>query len=248
MSWANVAGAAVGVIGGYLTNRNRGGGGDAAGRSAEYDAAAAEATRQQTKIALEQNEYWKTNFKPFEEALVSEAKGFGSVEEQEQAAGRASTTTALTMGKARSGFDRNLASYGINPGGGRFDDANLKFSLEGAKLDAAGQNLARKGVVDTAFAKKFDVAGLGRGMQASAAAGLGAAAVTSANMGANQFARSEYQREQAGRRVAPFVSLAQMGVSRWFNQPTQPPSRTNQGPVYEPDYGTPYGEPGSTFE
>jgi hypothetical protein len=181
-----------------------------------------------------------------EEGLVSEAKGFGSVEEQEREAGRASSTAALTMGKARSGFDRNLASYGINPAGPRFQDANLKFSLEGAKLDAASQNLARKGVVDTSFAKKFDVVGLGKGMPASAAAGLGAAAVTNANLGANQFAQSQYLQEQSRRGAAPFVSLAQQGVSRWFNQ--RPPQRTNQTPVYEPDYGTPYGQPGSAFE
>jgi hypothetical protein len=221
-------------------------GGAAANRSAEYDVAAAEATRQQTKIAMEQNEYWKANFKPFEEGLVSEAKGFGSVAEQEREAGRASSTAALTMGKARAGFDRNLASYGINPAGSRFQDANLKFSLEGAKLDAASQNLARKGVVDTGFAKKFDVVGLGKGMPASAAAGLGAAAVTNANLGANQFAQSQYLQDQARRGAAPFVSLAQQGVSRWFNSPA--PQRTNQAPVYQPDYGTPYGEAGSIYE
>lgn len=245
MSWAAVAGATVGVVGGALLNK-RGGGGEAAGRSAEYDAAAAEATREQTQIAREQNEYWKTNFKPFEEALVSEAKGFGSVEEQEREAGRASTTAALTMGKARSAFDRNLASYGINPAGPRFQDANLRFALEGAKLDTAGQNLARKGVVDTAFAKKFDVAGLGRGMQASAAAGLGSAALTNANLGATQFARSEYQAEQARRGAAPIISLAQQGVRRWFNQPSQP-STTGDTP-YAPDYGIEYGSPGSLYE
>jgi hypothetical protein len=245
MTWGAVAGAAVGVIGGALLSR-KSGGGAAAGRSAELDAAATEATKQQTKIAGEQYEYWKTNFKPLEEGLVSEAKGFGSVEEQEREAGRASSTAALTMGKARSGFDRNLASYGINPAGPRFQDANLKFSLEGAKMDAAGQNLARKGVMDTAFAKKFDVVGLGKGMPASAAAGLGAAAVTNANLGANQFARSQYLQEQTRRGAAPFVSLAQQGVSRWFNSPAR--QGANQAPVYQPDYGIEYGSPGSSYE
>jgi len=229
-----VAGPILGAVAGAVVSKmlTDDAGSQPAGRSAEYDAAAAEGTRQQTKIAGEQYEYWKTNFKPAEEALVAEAKGFGSAEEQEREAGRASSTAALTMGKARAGFDRNLASYGINPAGPRFQDANLKFSLEGAKLDAASQNLARKGVVDTAFAKKFDVVGLGKGMPASAAAGLGAAAVTNANLGANQFAQSQYLQEQARRGAAPFVSLAQQGVSRWFNQPTPPPQTTRADLTY----------------
>lgn len=242
-----VAGPILGAVAGAVVSNvlTRRSGRDAAVASSASDLASAEATRDQAEIARKQYEYWETNFKPFEEALVSEAKGFGSVEEQEREAGRASATAALTMGKARSAFDRNLASYGINPGGRRFDDANLKFSLEGAKLDTASQNLARKGVMDTAFAKKFDVAGLGRGLQASAAAGLGSAAITSANLGANQFARSEYQREQARRGAAPFVSLAQQGISRWFNMPNQP---NQPATPYSPDYGIEYGSPGSIYE
>jgi len=74
------------------------------------------------------------------------------------------------------------------------------------------------------------------GGRAAAATGLGSLAAGSATAnaaapwfanaasgnrfaGANQFARSEYQGEQARRGAAPFFSLAQQGISRWFNSP-----------------------------
>jgi hypothetical protein len=243
MPWGAVAGA---VAGAAATSVFAGDAGSGASASAtELDAASAEYTRQQAQIAQELHDYWRTTFQPFETALVEEAKGYGSVEEQEREAGRASTTAALTIGKARDSFARSMASYGIDPTSRRFQDADLKIALEGAKLDAGSQNLARKGVQDTAFAKKFDIAALGKGLPASASAGLGSAATTSAYLGANQHARSQYEANLARQGVAPFVSLAQKGVSRWFNTPA--PAATPM-PSDAEIYGIPYGSPGSLYE
>lgn len=232
MPWGAVAGAVVGAVANAALAPDGSGGG-----GGQADAAAASAALKQAEISEKQWKYYEDNFQPYEKNallpagydLLEAAKGFGSQAEQDKAAGEASAAIALAQGKAKASLERNMASYGINPASGRFQDANLKMALSGATADAGAQSLARKGVRDLAFSKKLDsisaglnIDAVGRGLPATALSGLSSAAATNASIGNNQFQRDQYLQSQARAGLAPIGSAISKGVTKWFETPSSP--------------------------
>ena len=238
MLWGAVAGAAVSVIGNKILNDDSGGSQQQI--ATEADAASAEATRKQTEIAEKTFAHYEKTFKPLEEQLGTEALTYGTPEEQERAAAEAHGDVTQAYGRARDAQRRSMASYGINPASGRFADVDLKMNLDEARAGAGAQNLARRGVRDLAFAKKMDVAGLGRGLPSTSASAFGAAASTNAARSGTNFLQGQFLQDQARAGMAPFISIAQQGVRKWFDAPPATTGNFGFGPSdFQADFSSP---------
>lgn len=237
MPWGYAA-AAVGsqVVGAALTDDDPGGRNSASARSSD---AAADATRAQTEMSKDQYAFYKANFQPLEARLagagadwLTKAGTFGTPEEQEAAAGRAHADATQAIGLARDSSRRSMASYGINPASGRFGNADLQISLAGAKADALAQNTARQTVKDTGFQKSIaatgvaqNIAGLGRGLPASAQTGIAAAATQDQQQANSNFLQGQILSQQQREGAAPLVNAASKGINKWWentNSPTAP--------------------------
>lgn len=172
MSFANVAGAAVSVIGGSILNS---GNSKAANKA---NNAAADATTLQAQIAGDQWQRYKDIYSPLETKFVNDAQNYDSPSRYQLAAGDASATVSQQFGKAR---DRLNRTPGLDPSSPGYEASMAGLDLAQAATDATQQNAARKNVTDTAYARKTDALSLGKGLPAQATIGLNAA--TRNNMG-----------------------------------------------------------------
>lgn len=114
----------------------------------------------QTKDAGDQYLADQTKFRPIEQALVDEANASGSVARQEQKAGTAIADTRRGSTAATNMAIRQGLRYGLSPRtvAGGIDTTGL------ASAEAAAANAAREKEQELGFAKRLDVAGLGRGL------------------------------------------------------------------------------------
>lgn len=136
-------------------------------------------------IADDYNNYSKTVFRPLEQGLVSEAQQAGSLNEQEQAAGKAGAAVQHSTTQAREASARNLARMGISANSGRALAVNANLDATTALGAAAAQNTARDTTKQLGWAKRSDVANLGRNLASSQAtsAQIANAGLTSAAAG-----------------------------------------------------------------
>ena len=159
MSFAAVAGAAISTIGGSLLNSGN-------SKSAnKANNAAADATTLTAQIAGDQWDRYKQMYSPLEDQFVKDAQNYDSASRYQQAAGDASATVSQQFGKAR---DRLTRTPGLDPSSPAFTSQMAGLDLVQAATDATQQNVARKNVTDTAYARKTDALSLGKGLPAQA--------------------------------------------------------------------------------
>lgn len=167
------------------------------------------------------------------EAARARAGVAGSYEGARAAGGRDLARMGVNPNSGRFGdfsLQTNLAQSSDEAGS--MNNARTQARMRGIALRSGvsqfGRGMPQTGIASDSLALSGGRAGVATGIGSlaagSAAAGAAAPWFQSAMRGnqfagANQFARSEYQGEQARRGVAPFVSLAQQGISRWFNRP-----------------------------
>lgn len=163
---AAVAGAAVSVGLSSVLNK---GNSNSANRASN---AAADATTLQSQIAADEWQRYKDIYSPLETQFVNEAQNYDSPTRYQQAAGDASATVAQQFGKAR---DRLSRTPGLDPSSPAFNASMAGLDLAQAATDATQQNVARKNVMDTAYARKADALSLGKGLPAQAVTGLASA-------------------------------------------------------------------------
>jgi len=141
--------------------------------------AAADANAMQTQIAADQWGRYKEIYEPLERQVVQEAQNYDSPENYSLAAGDASASVASQFGKAR---DRLTRTPGMDPSSAAYQSSMVGLDLAQAANDATAQNLARKNVKDTAYARKTAALGVGKGLDATASSGLNSAATANASM------------------------------------------------------------------
>ncbi len=212
-----------------------GGASDANAAAANANNASAQASRDQTALANDQWNYYKQNFQPLESGLVAEAKDYGSPAEMEKAAADAHSDITRAYGLQRDVAARNARSFGLDPSSGRYVDATRELALSEAASDAGGQNIARQGIKNLAFGKKLDVVGIGKGIPASASAGLNAASANSSAASARIFQQGQVLGQQFRQGTAPIASAISKGIKGWFD-PATPGFNPSAGPVTE--FGT----------
>ena len=163
MTWGMIGGAAVSVIGGALLSDGGGGGGQAQASADAYSA-------MQAEIARDQWDRYKQVYAPLEDRLVGEAMDYGQPWRYDAAASQAAATVNQQYDKARQQMQR---TPGLDPSSGAFAAGLAGLEMNRAASSAGAQNLARKQVDDTAYARKHTAVGLGKGLDTAASSTLG---------------------------------------------------------------------------
>lgn len=132
-------------------------------------AAARESADRQMDMAEEQYDRYLNIYGPLEEEVIADAKGAGSIAEQEVAAGRAAADVITAQGGAKKQLEAQLSSLGVNPNDQKFVNTMASMDLDAAAQGAAAQTGARERVKELGFAKRKDLASLGKGLPSSSA-------------------------------------------------------------------------------
>ena len=170
----------------------------------------ADANALQAQISRDQWNRYKEIYEPLERQIVDEAQDYASPENYAKAAGEASATVSQQFSKAR---DRLTRTPGLDPSSGAYQSSLVGLDLAQAANDATQQNLARKNVTDTAYARKQSALGLGKGLDATAASGMQSVASSNLSL-ANAMQRQSNAEAQAGGQLATGLVKA---TSNWLN-------------------------------
>lgn len=179
--------------------------GDDSGAAAANQSAA-DANNLQARISAEQWAKYLELYEPLERQMVDEAQDYASPENYAKAAGEASATVSQQFSKAR---DRLTRTPGLDPSSSAYQSSLVGLDLAQAANDATQQNLARKGVTDTAYARKTDALSLGKGLPANATVGLANAAKTSTYLADQQLGLANSRATQTGALVGNVFNAAQ---------------------------------------
>jgi len=204
MAWAVVAGAAVATVGGALLADDNG--------AEAANNAAADANALQAQISRDQWNRYKEIYEPLERQMVDEAQDYASPENYAKAAGEASATVSQQFSKAR---DRLTRTPGLDPSSGAYQSSLVGLDLAQAANDATQQNLARKNVTDTAYARKQSALALGKGLDATAASGL--ASLASSNLSLAQAGNQQASQQAAALGRITDRIISSPTVSNWLN-------------------------------
>lgn len=176
-------------------------------------------------IALDNYNFYKQNYQPLERNLIAQATAAGSPEEFARARGVANADVTGAFDKAGKQTASRLQSYGLNPGAPAYQAALGSTDLAQAAAGAGAQTMADRNTRDTAWAKQFDVANMGKGLPSQAvgalnqsAAAQNQSAVTNANLSAAQAKQMGYGLDSAGRLIGDAAS--------WFNTGSSNPTST----------------------
>ena len=170
----------------------------------------ADANALQAQISRDQWNRYKEIYEPLERQMVDEAQDYASPENYAKAAGEASATVSQQFSKAR---DRLTRTPGLDPSSGAYQSSLVGLDLAQAANDATQQNLARKGVTDTAYARKQSALGLGKGLDSTAASGMSNVASSNLSL-ANAMQRQSNAEAQAGGQLATGLVKT---TSNWLN-------------------------------
>lgn len=172
--------------------------------------AAADANALQAEISRDQWNRYKEIYEPLERQMVDEAQDYASPWNYAKAAGEASATVSQQFSKAR---DRLTRTPGLDPSSGAYQSSLVGLDLAQAANDATQQNLARKNVTDTAYARKQSALGVGKGLDSTAASGMQSVASSNLSL-ANAMQRQSNAEAQAGGQLATGLVRT---TSNWLN-------------------------------
>lgn len=127
------------------------------------------AMRDQFENAREDRQRYEDVYRPQEDALIAEAKGYDTPERRAEERGRALTDVAAGFDAARRNSLQRLESYGIDPSMTRNGALDLNARIEQAKAGAGAANAADQRVENTGRALRADVVNLGKGLPSQVA-------------------------------------------------------------------------------
>lgn len=186
------------------------------GRQGGIDATTEEVTRRQLAIAeqaaaqgTDMYDYQKEVFRPVEQSLVAEAMRESTPEYYEQYAQQAVTQQAQGNANAQAQMERTLAGMGVNPNSGAYVANQRGLQLANAAGLGAVSNDARDRAEALGWAKKAEVAGLGKGLvgAGNASYGIATGANTAAANATNQATHT------AASTMGTPTQYAQLGVT-----------------------------------
>lgn len=163
-------------------------------RQVELDELTKRVTEQQLGLATDQAKWsredrkrYEEQFRPVEDEFIKEATNYATEDRQNEAAAEARADVQAAAANQRAITERQSASLGINPASGRFAGVQASTDQAATLAEATAANTARQTVRDKGLALKADVANLGRGNAATAAAGAsGAVGSGAAALAGNQ--------------------------------------------------------------
>lgn len=131
--------------------------------------------QEQMDQARDYYDYMRGTFRPLERGLVADATAFDTAANRDAIAAEAAQRAALAFENSMGSLRRDMARRGVNPASGAFQLGSVPNAITSAALRATGGNQARQIASQLGWARKLDVAGLGRGLPgASSAAYAGA--------------------------------------------------------------------------
>lgn len=152
----------------------------------------------QREFAREQQDYYRTTFKPIEEQVARDAMQYDSEENIARRQGIAGAAVTQAFSNAREQQNRNLSRFGLNPNSGAFAAANERLTNEQALGVAGARTGAAFQTMDDAIRLRGNAAGLGRNMPNTALGYFGLANQSGGMAGAQSLAGMEGMRANAG--------------------------------------------------
>lgn len=119
---------------------------------------------EQHAIARENEAYHRGTFRPVEQALADEAMQFNKADFADRQAAGAKADIEGAFGQVQSEVNRDLARRGVSQSADQVAANATQLALQKAAASAAAQNKARTDADAIGFARKTDVASLGRGI------------------------------------------------------------------------------------
>lgn len=184
-------------------------------RQNKLDATADKVTERQLALAetttaqgTDLYNYQKEVFRPVEQSLVSQAMRESTPEYYEKYAQEAVARVAAAQGNAAGQTERALASMGVNPNSGAFASAQRGLQLQNAAALGAASNESYDRAESLGWARRAEVAGLGKGLvgAGNASYGLATGASSAAVSAGNQTAQT------AGANLGTSTQYAGLGL------------------------------------
>lgn len=125
--------------------------------------------RRQQEFADEQNQYYKSTFRPVEEQTVRDAMNYDSQANIDRRMGIAAANVNQQFSNAAGQQARTLSRYGINPNSSAFARENAKLTNQQALAAAGAQTGAAFDTMDRGIALRAGAANFGRNMPNTAA-------------------------------------------------------------------------------
>lgn len=176
--------------------------------------ASADATRMQAQIAKDQWNKYKEIYEPLEKQVVGEARGYETTANYAKAAGDAQATVSQQYSKAR---DQLTRQPGVDPSSAAYQSSMVGLNMAEAAQGAVQQNAARQGVQDTAYARKQAAVAMGKGLDTTAASGLGSVASSNASRAATAQAQANQQAAGIGQLTGTVVgAIPKVMSSNWL--------------------------------
>lgn len=139
----------------------------------------------QDSIARDYDQHHKTNFRPLETKIATDALAFDTPQRREAEAGQAMADVGSLADAGRETAMRELAARGVDPSSGNAAVTLSRSAIQEAAAKAAAGNAARKQVETIGAAKLADAANLGRniasGQATQASLALNAGNASAAN-------------------------------------------------------------------
>lgn len=134
-----------------------------------------QAQQEQMRQARDYYDYMQSTYRPIERQLAAEAERFNEAQYREQLASQAAADAGRAFSQVQAAQQRGLASMGINPASGRFASMQNQAGLGLAAQRAAAMTGTRQQAQQLGYARRLDVAGLGRGLPGASTAAYGGA-------------------------------------------------------------------------
>lgn len=128
-----------------------------------------------TKQGTDLYNYQKDVFRPVEQSLVAQAMRESTPEYYEKYAQQAVAKQAAANANAQQQMEQNMASMGVNPNSGAFQSNQRGLQLANAAGLGAVANDARDRADSLGWARRADVAGIGKGLVGAGNASYGLA-------------------------------------------------------------------------
>lgn len=182
------------------------------GNSASNNAnnAAASADQEQAQIAQNEWDDYATNFQPLEGKFVGQVNNWTSPQNYDKAAGDAAASVNSQYGAAKASLER---TPGMDPSSGAYQAGMTNLGLSQAATSATQQNAARQNVQNQGIAMQENALSLGKGLPATAEAGLSSAAsglTNVSNTAYNQNARTSSS-------IGGAINTVANGVTNYLN-------------------------------
>lgn len=144
------------------------------------------------KQGQEYYDYMKDTFRPVEQGLVKDVEEYNTEAAREQMARGAAGDVERQSAIQREITNRELARMGINPNSGRFMGSKMAQGLQTAGARAGAMTNARERAKEIGYAKKLDIAGLGRGLSGASTSAYGMATGAGNSAVGNQGAQGSF--------------------------------------------------------